>query len=249
MNNQQYAIRAVKFNDVATGIQVQHIFTLSLQGLAFHNCQVGVNFTAAPKSSVGSLILMDSEATATDQLIVSQHTKSADGSIIIENVRINNVGKAVSDRNGTVILAGSRRAATVKSFIQGTVYRNATTGAYMETSGSYSRSRALLDNSGAYWTKSRPQYEQYSSSCFSSVKDFGARGDGKADDTRAINAALKANVNRRITYFPAGNYRVSDTILAPAGSRLVGEAWSTLSGTFFFQAHLRCCHRCNTHVL
>lgn len=231
MNNQQYAIRAVEFKDVKTGIQIDHVFTLSLQGLNFQNCDVGVNYTAAPKSSVGSLVLIDSKASSTKQLILSQHTKNADGSIIIENVKLNDVGVAVSDRNGTVVLPGTSHSSTIKSYIQGTVYKDATTGSYMEASGTYSRSQVLLDHSGDYWTKSRPQYERYSSSCFASVKDFGARGDGKTDDTKAIIAALKANVNRRITYFPAGNYRVSDTVLVPAGSRLVGEAWSTLSGT------------------
>ena len=42
-----------------------------------------------------------------------------------------------------------------------------------------------------------------------SVKDFGAVGDGVADDTVAIQAAVNAG---RAIYFPAGTYLVSDTI-------------------------------------
>ena len=42
-----------------------------------------------------------------------------------------------------------------------------------------------------------------------SVKDFGAIGDGSADDTAAINAALAANSS---VYFPAGTYLVSGSI-------------------------------------
>jgi hypothetical protein len=42
-----------------------------------------------------------------------------------------------------------------------------------------------------------------------SVKDFGAIGDGSADDTAAINAALAAN---NAVYFPAGTYLVSGNI-------------------------------------
>jgi hypothetical protein len=42
-----------------------------------------------------------------------------------------------------------------------------------------------------------------------SVKDFGAVGDGVADDTAAIQAAVDASTN---VYFPAGNYLISNSI-------------------------------------
>lgn len=232
-------MRALTFTNVKTGIQIDHVFTLSLQGVKFNNVNVGVNFTAAPNNSVGSLILIDSEATSTNKIVLSQHTENADGSLIIENLKINRVGQVVADAQGNSLLSGSTRSTTIKSFIQGTVYKDQTTGKYLESSGSLSRPQALVDSNGAYWTKSRPQYEQYSSGCFSSVRDFGATGDGKTDATKAINAALKANANRRITYFPAGNYRVSDTIHVPVGSRIVGEVWSTISGKSSFQSPLQ----------
>ena len=44
-----------------------------------------------------------------------------------------------------------------------------------------------------------------------SVKDFGAVGDGVADDTVAIQAACTANPGKTI-FFPQGNYLVSSTI-------------------------------------
>ena len=65
---------------------------------------------------------------------------------------------------------------------------------------------------------------------FASVRDFGAVGDGIADDTAAINRALfqlycvQSNSQvRRSLYFPAGTYRVTDTVLIPAYAKLVGE--------------------------
>lgn len=44
-----------------------------------------------------------------------------------------------------------------------------------------------------------------------SVKDFGAKGDGKADDRFAIQAAIDAvnKVGGGIVYFPAGTYRIT----------------------------------------
>lgn len=52
------------------------------------------------------------------------------------------------------------------------------------------------------------------------VRDFGAKGNGEADDTQAIRAAISAaHVDQgkgfwpsRSVYFPAGTYRVTDTL-------------------------------------
>ena len=65
---------------------------------------------------------------------------------------------------------------------------------------------------------------------FASVRDFGAVGDGSTDDTDAINRALYQLYCRDVTtqvrrslYFPAGTYRVSDSIVIPTWAKLVGE--------------------------
>lgn len=58
------------------------------------------------------------------------------------------------------------------------------------------------------------------------VRDFGARGDGIADDTASIRRAVDAaRVDQgrgfwpaRMVYLPAGTYRVSDTLLARDGA-------------------------------
>lgn len=68
------------------------------------------------------------------------------------------------------------------------------------------------------------------------VKDFGAKGDGQTDDTRAIQAALEAqNESKgggqatvyfnsvRTLFFPAGRYRVSEPLKVGAYSVLLGE--------------------------
>jgi hypothetical protein len=65
---------------------------------------------------------------------------------------------------------------------------------------------------------------------FAVVTDFGAVGDGTTDDTAAINRALfqlycrdNNPLIRRSLFFPAGRYRVSETIIIPSYARLVGE--------------------------
>jgi hypothetical protein len=65
---------------------------------------------------------------------------------------------------------------------------------------------------------------------FANVRDFGAVGDGSADDTDAINRALyqlycvESNPQiRRSLYFPAGTYKITETIIIPTYAKLIGE--------------------------
>jgi len=50
-----------------------------------------------------------------------------------------------------------------------------------------------------------------------SVKDYGAVGDGKANDTAAIQAAV--NAGGGVVYFPKGNYRITGTVVVDMNAR------------------------------
>ncbi len=57
-----------------------------------------------------------------------------------------------------------------------------------------------------------------------SVKDFGAVGDGVADDTSAIQTGVNACVVAgQVLFMPAGTYKVTDTINIPSFTQIVGE--------------------------
>ena len=62
---------------------------------------------------------------------------------------------------------------------------------------------------------------------FIDVRDFGAKGDGKADDTTAIQAAIDEALKRRVqtVLLPAGRYVTSDTL------QLGDDGFSTLELT------------------
>lgn len=57
-----------------------------------------------------------------------------------------------------------------------------------------------------------------------SVKDFGAVGNGIADDTIAIQAAIDSFPNGGTVFFPPGVYAISNTLnLTKSGVRLIGS--------------------------
>jgi len=103
----------------------------------------------------------------------------------------------------------------------------------------------LLNSLGRIVGKSHPQYADYATSQFISVKSEGATGDGYTDDTAAIQQvidkvccipfiscdcinALSKYAGCKIIFFDAGTYYVTDTITIPAGTQIVGEAWSVI---------------------
>ena len=56
------------------------------------------------------------------------------------------------------------------------------------------------------------------------VRDFGAVGDGRADDTPAVQKALDAaGRDGGVVYFPRGRYQMTGTVTIPRGVRLRGE--------------------------
>ena len=60
-----------------------------------------------------------------------------------------------------------------------------------------------------------------------SVKRFGARGDGKADDTAAFERALE-KARGKVVLVPAGRYRITDVLSIDAsGTILRGEGSGT----------------------
>ncbi len=57
------------------------------------------------------------------------------------------------------------------------------------------------------------------------ARQFGAKGDGATDDTRAIQAALEnARVNGPVCYLPPGLYRLNGALTVPAGVTLWGAS-------------------------
>jgi hypothetical protein len=69
----------------------------------------------------------------------------------------------------------------------------------------------LTSGTGFLAASGNNEYTPVEKSISDSVKDFGARGDGIADDTDAIIAAVKGSLNGLVN-FPRGSYRITRTI-------------------------------------
>jgi glucan 1,3-beta-glucosidase len=158
----------------------------------------------------------------------------AAGSLILENVKLINVATAIQGPQGSV-LAGSAGTTTIAAWGQGNSYTP--TGHTSFQGPITANARPPVLTAGAdYYERSKPQYESYPASAFVSVRDFGAKGDGKTDDTAALTAAInKAVASDQILYFDAGDYLVSSTLYIPSGSFITGEAYPVIlaSGSSF----------------
>lgn len=108
------------------------------------------------------------------------------GSLILNNVQLKDVPVAVGVVGGAVVLPGGTK--TIASWGQGNVYTGIDpTGSFVQ-GGIHvaNKPSVLLDNSGMIFGRTHPQYADYSVSQFVSVRDHGAKGDGKTDDTAAL---------------------------------------------------------------
>lgn len=82
---------------------------------------------------------------------------------------------------------------------------------------------------GKYLEFSKPTYQALPTEDFLSARDLGAKGDGVTDDTMALNEAIsRAKTENKVLFVDAGYYRVTDTVYIPAGSKIIGEALSSV---------------------
>lgn len=112
------------------------------------------------------------------------------GSLVINNAKLTNVPVAVGVVGGAVVLAGG--TTTISSWGQGNVYTGTNpTGSFRQGSiVAANKPSVLLDGAGKMVGKTHPQYANYAVSQFVSVKDNGAKGDGRTDDTAALKAVF-----------------------------------------------------------
>lgn len=250
--NQQFTTRNLTFNNVQTAIFMNWNWLWAFKSLSINNCGIGIDMAnGGTEQTVGSVLVQDSKFTGTPKGIVTAFQSGASdsrGTLVIDNVDFTGSSLAVVDPLGQVILAGGSKVA---SWAQGHAYTTDTQGTSQASTcaaaatasasniqgplTAVSKPASLLDAQGAVAERSKPQYEAVPASSFISVKSHGAAGDGKTDDTKAIQAIFDSVTANQIVYFDHGAYVISKTVKVPANVKITGEIWPLImaSGTAF----------------
>lgn len=182
--------RNLIFNDCGTAIIQLWNWGWTYIGVQINNCGKGIDISANSdgKQQVGSLTLIDSAIANTPVGIVTAWSPSSQpataGSVVLENVALQNVPVAVSGPSGTM-LSGSSGSTTITAWSQGHRYTPNGPTNQVGAIAANSRPSALLDGN-KYYTRSKPQYESLPASSFVSVRSAGARGDAAADDVSSL---------------------------------------------------------------
>lgn len=236
VGNQQFTMRNVAVSDAVTGISQIWDWGWTYQGLTLTNCTIGlsINNGGAGNQLVGSVNVLDSTIQDCPTFVTTAwaSSTSSNGSLILENIALDNVPVAVKGTGGTV-LAGTTGTTTISAWGQGHEYTPSGPTNFQGSFTPPTRPSALLaSGSSRYYTKSKPQYEASPTSSFVSIRSAGAKGDGSTDDTAAIQSAItSAASSGNIVFFDQGTYKVTGTIYVPPGSRIVGEAYPVIMAT------------------
>ncbi|KAL8689591.1 MAG: hypothetical protein Q9218_004766 [Villophora microphyllina] len=247
LGNQQFTSRNLVFNHCNTAIFMNWNWVWNLKSLSINNCKLGIDMANGGDTQlVGSVLVQDSTFTNTPHGIKTSRTSSTKpatgGTLIVDNVDFTGCQAAIVDVHDKTILAGGSKVA---SWAQGHAY---TTGANGVTKGTCNRvtppsassaivqgalkaphkPASLLTSKGAFFERSKPQYETVPTIDFISVKAAGAKGDGTTDDTAAVQAVMNEVKPNQIVYFDHGAYVISNTIRVPKNIKITGEIWPVI---------------------
>jgi pectate lyase-like protein len=226
-SNQQVNFKNIYFQQCRTAFAATGGFTVLLQGATFDTCGLGVDVT-----TLGTLVLLDSHSTNSGTVVHFHDSSNDSGNrnsqILIQNLVHDSSNPIAVDDSGKTRLAAT-------NYVDTWVFGNLIPGVYQSgKSLTTSRPGALLSN-GKFFTKAAPTYAQYASDQIVNVKavlGYPVMGDGRTDDSASLNTILRQNArNCKITYFPYGVYVVLNTLIIPPGSRIIGEAWSVITGS------------------
>ncbi|EHA49255.1 hypothetical protein MGG_17486 [Pyricularia oryzae 70-15] len=235
--NQQFTTRNMTFRNCKTAIMMNWNWAWTFQDVTIENCGTGIDMSNGDTSqTVGSVLLLDSTIKNTPIGVKTAYNPASpetNGTLILQNVDMTqNVPMAVAEgKSKAQILAGNQ---VVKSFVQGRSYSDSLSAgkAGQAAQAAVDLPDVLLNKAtGKVFTRSKPQYETVPAANFVSVKAAGAKGDGKSDDTAAIQAIFDKATPEQVIFFDHGAYVVSDTIKVPKNIRMTGEIWPYIMAT------------------
>jgi len=245
IGSQQFSSKNWTFHNCVTAINQLWNWGWIYQQISFKNVTVGLNMSSGgvTNQAVGSVVLFDSEFIDVDIGIIHAHTTNAypaaAGALILENIDFSNVRVAVQGPNGTD-LGGSQSTFNIPAWAQGHAYSPSSAN-FTEIHGHVNPNLRppALTSLGRYYTRAKPQYQDWPVSQVFSVRSAGAKGDGMTDDTAALRQAITvAHFSKKILFIDAGDYIVTSTLYVPAGSKIVGEVLPVILATGSFWSNI-----------
>lgn len=241
MGNQQFTVRNLSFENCQTAISQAWNWVWSYQDVRVTNCGLGLDMRTMPdpaSGSQGAASILAYDWSLTNVNTGFNITTPGSGTLILDNIAVENVGSVVTSGGGaanSVLLAGAEQSKVVQSWVQGSTVEGDDQLEDIQTVSTVNirRPSSLIragDSFQQWFSRNRPQYEEADISEFVNVKDFGCAGDGTTDDSAALQAVLNASAEQKIVYVPHGTYYLESTVTFPPGTRIIGEVWPVLMG-------------------
>ena len=207
LGNQQFTTRNMVFNGCGTAIFMNFDWVWTFHSLTITSCDVGIDMTNGgfDNQQIGSVVVIDSVISAVTGILThylpGYSSAQSSGTLVLENVDFTGSTVAIANPAGRVDLAGGQNVAlyaqgnawtTAGQDLNGQTF-NSTSCAYQNASQtSYTaqettiqrllapipRITSLVDSTGRYFARSKPQYETIPASGFLSAKSNGCHGDG-----------------------------------------------------------------------
>ena len=229
---QHFTAQRLRFDGCDTAVHVFGDEGWVWKSVTMTSMNVGFRFVAIdPTGSVGSASIMDSSFTNLGTAVLVSPPSAAVGSAhhrpgAREGLPFGRAGRRGGHQRHDAPVRG--RPVACRPVGSGPVYAGSASARSVSTGGKvgrYRRESGLVGSWGHYFERPKPQYEARAVGDFVHIKDFGAVGDGMTDDTAAVQTALYSSQGK-ILFVDAGSYILTDTVVVPAGVKMVGETWS-----------------------
>lgn len=242
IGNQQYTLRNLTFYNTVAAINQLWGWGITYKGLAIYGCTIGINMTSggAHAQTVAGVVVIDSVIANTKVAFATARSASsqppASGSLVLENVELTAVAHAVTGSNSQIILKGTTSTKLIKAWAQGHEYTPDGSRHISQFIDPNVPPSGLVGPRGNYYQQAKPQYEGLSVHQIACARDYGAVGNGIADDTLALQAAVNdAASTGKLLFLDHGTYKVTSTIHIPPAALITGEGYSVVmsSGDYF----------------